>query len=270
MLALLIDGLNLVRRIHAAVPRESEPAPARSLDGVLDSIRRSVARALTQTGPTHAVCAFDGASPTWRHEIHPGYKRARPPLPEDLRAGMSRIHASIREQGVRTVSVDGFEADDVLATMARKIVEGGGKCVILSTDKSFCQLIATSLRVRNHFEERELDQTYVAERFGVRPDQLPTLLALVGERSSNVPGVAGIGTKTAARLIAEHGSLDAILAAAERTPGRAGLSLQSAHADARMSLQLMQLRTDVRIGVNLNELRHLPTDGEPIADRRGR
>lgn len=253
MKALLIDGLNLVRRIYAAVPDAQDTAAHQ--DGVLHSVTRSAQRALEQLDPSHALCAFDAPGPGWRHELLADYKANRPPMPAPLAELLPRIEAAFAQQGIKSVRVTGYEADDVLATIAVKIAANGGHAIILSTDKSMLSLLRAGISVRNHFDERDLDAQYVRKRFAVAPEQIATFLALVGESSQNVPGVKSVGAKTAAKLINEHGTLEAILQASKDMPGRLGEALRSAEADARLSLQLMTLKLDVHVGLNLNECR---------------
>jgi 5'-3' exonuclease len=253
MTALLIDGLNLVRRIYAAVP--GEEGTAAHQDGVLHSVERSAQRALTQSAPTHALCAFDASGPGWRHDLLPEYKANRPSMPAPLTQLMPKIEATFSNLGIKTVRVAGYEADDVLATIAVKIAANNGQAIILSTDKSMLSLLRPGIRVRNHFDDRDLDSEYVLKRFSVAPNQIATWLALVGESSQSVPGVKSIGAKTAARLINEYGTLDAILEAAADMSGRTGEALRNGADDARLSLQLMTLKVDVQVGMNLNECR---------------
>jgi 5'-3' exonuclease len=253
MTALLIDGLNLVRRIYAAVPGEEHTAAHQ--DGVLHSITRSAQRALDQLVPSHALCAFDAPGPGWRHDLLPDYKANRPPMPAPLVDLMPRIESAFEELGIKSLRVAGYEADDVLATIAVKIAASNGHAIILSTDKSMLSLLRTGIVVRNHFDERDLDAQYVQQRFDIAPDQIATYLALVGESSQNVPGVKSVGAKTAAKLIHEHHTLDTILSAARDMPGRLGEALRTCEADARLSLQLMTLKLDVQVGVNLKHCR---------------
>ena len=253
MKALLLDGLNLVRRIFAAVPGAEDVAAHQ--DGVLHSVTRSAQRALEQLEPSHALCAFDAPGPGWRHELLPDYKANRPPMPVALADLLPRIETAFEEIGIKSVRVAGYEADDVLATVAVRIAANNGHAIILSTDKSMLSLLREGISVRNHFDERDLDTQYVQQRFAVAPEQIATFLALVGESSQNVPGVKSVGAKTAAKLINEHGTLDAILDAARDMPGRIGEALRNGEADARLSLRLMTLKLDVHVGVNLNECR---------------
>lgn len=256
MLLLLIDGLNLIRRVHAAVPVSEDTAAYEST--VVESCLRSIRRALSAASPSHAVCAFDGAGESWRHQLHAGYKADRPAMPESLSALLPRIEAAIDQLGVRTVRVPSCEADDVIAAIAMRVAARGGEALILSTDKSMLSLLQAGIRVRHHFDDRELDAAYVQQRFGVVPAQLPTLLALVGERSLGIPGVPSVGAKTAARLIAEHGDLESILAASEQIAGRLGERLHQHANDARLSLRLSRLRTELQVGINLKDCRVAP------------
>lgn len=257
MKALLIDGPNLVRRIFAAVPG-ADDSPAH-LEGTLESTVHSLRRAIKEHLPTHAVCAFEAGGETWRHQMFADYKKDRPPMPEALESNLARIREAIDGLGIRSVSVAGVEADDVLATIAVKIAEHGGHAVILSTDKSLCQLAGERVRIRDHFAGRDLDEHYVLGKFGVRPADLACLLGLVGDKSLNVPGVTSIGVRTAARLIGAHGTLDRMLENAAGIPGRPGKALQSEADRARLSVALVKLKTDVEIGINLKDLR-LPSE----------
>lgn len=253
MKALLIDGLNLVRRVFAAVPGDQETIE--HFEGALDSTLQSLRRALNELTPTHAVCVFDGDGLTWRHRLHPDYKKDRPPMPDTLQANLHQVRSAIEAAGVRTIAVDGAEADDVIATIAVKIAARDGRVVILSTDKSMCQLISDRIQVRDHFGGRYLDRTYVKERFGASPSQLPLLLGLIGDKSLSIPGVTSIGARTAATLVSQFNSVEELLSSAEKIPGRPGKALQTETENARLSVTLMTLKTDIEIGINLNELR---------------
>lgn len=253
MKALLIDGLNLVRRVYAAVPGD-ESSPEH-FEGALESTINSIRRALDELAPTHAVCVFDAGGKNWRHEMFPDYKRNRPPMPEPLRLNLHRVEEAIENLGVRCVSVPNVEADDVIATVAVNIAAHDGHVVILSTDKSMCQLAGDRIRIRDHFAGRDLDGAYLKEKFGVTPSQLTCLLGLMGDKSLNIPGVKSIGARTAAKLINEHGTLEEMLANAKEIPGRPGKALSAEAAQARLSVALVRLKTDVKVGINLNELR---------------
>jgi 5'-3' exonuclease len=255
MRALLVDGLNLVRRIYAAVPGE-EGSPGH-FEGVLRSCRASLARALNAHPSSHAICVMDDSGRGWRHELFPGYKRDRPPMPAPLARGLGEIGTRFQEAGVPVISIPGFEADDVLATVARRIAEHDGAALILSTDQSMCQLLSPRIGVYDHFANRHFDVAYVHQRFGVSPARLPVLWGLAGVSSVGFPGVPSVGLKTAARLINEHGDLEAILHAASGMPGKLGAALRAGADSARLGQRLFTLRVDVRVGLNLRQLRYI-------------
>jgi 5'-3' exonuclease len=249
---LLIDGLNLIRRIYAAVP--GEQATKAHDDGVLDSCERSLNRAINQCSPTHAAIVFEAGSNTWRHRLHPPYKAGRKPMPDGLKALLPGIEAAFKTRGVGGLRVSEYEADDVVASVALRLV-AHLDVVIVSSDKGFLPLLNHGVRVRNHFEELDLTEDYVQTRFGVSSRLLPDYLALLGERAQGIPGVRGIGAKMAAKLVQTYGGLAAILAAAPDIPGRAGKALSEGEADAKLSLRLVSLRTDVEMGLKLSDFR---------------
>ncbi|HSF15108.1 MAG TPA: flap endonuclease Xni [Vicinamibacteria bacterium] len=242
---LVVDALNLIRRIYAATPADE---PSAHFDSALDACRQSLRRALNEFAPSHAVAVFDGEGPTWRHQRYDEYKAGRKPMPEPLRSELIRYRSAFSELGVASVDKPCIEADDVMATLAEKIAAHNGQATILSTDTAFCQLVSDRIRVWDHFNRRPLDAGYVAKKFLVRPEQLVDLWALAGSSTTHIPGVPGVGIKTAARLVTEHGDLDRVLGAAPSIGGRLGQNLQE-HADrARLSRELARLRTDLELG----------------------
>ena len=255
MRVLLIDGMNLIRRIYAGVPADANDV--RIDEDVLNAARRSLIRGLEQVAPTHALMACEARDKTWRHQLHPPYKADRKPMPEGLETLLPRIEAQFQALHVRAVRVPGYEADDVIASVAVRLKtrRPDVEVVVLSTDKGLLPLLDHGVRVRNHFEERELTETYVVERFGVPPSALPVYFALVGDRSQGIPGVRSIGAKTAAKLVQAYGGLDAILAASATLPARTATALRNGETDARLSLQLVSMRQDVDIGLNLSACR---------------
>ena len=251
---LIVDGLNLIRRVFAGVPQVEgeDPIPA-----VQIACLGSLTRAIRRQSPSHAVCVMDTDQPSWRHVKFPEYKATRSAMPEVLRNGLPLILNAFREVGVKSIQLDPYEADDVIATIAVRVSEADGQASILSTDKSLCQVLAPGIRIYNHFADAYLDESYVLERFGVTPAQLVTFQALVGERSLNVPGVHGIGKRTAAQLIHDHGELSAILSASQDMAGNIGTKLRTGAADARRALQILTLRTDLELGMNVKDFRML-------------
>ncbi len=207
---LLVDALNLIRRVYAAQP--GEDGPERAEEGRVACVQ-SLQRALREGSPTHAVAVFEGEGETWRHRLFAGYKAGHAPMPGALKQALPGYEESFARVGVRSFRLPGVEADDVIGTLATKIEQAGGRAVILSTDKVFLQLLSSLVAVRDHFKKTDLDRAWVLRRFGVPPERFADYLALTGDSGNGIPGVSGVGPKTAVRLITDFDSLDAALAA---------------------------------------------------------
>ena len=176
-------------------------------------------------------------------------------MPDDLRSVLGQIVSRFLAQGVGTVSVPGFEADDLIASIAQKVAEAGGRATVLSTDKSFCQLISNSVSVYDHFAAQDRDTEYVRQRFGVEPERLADLFALAGDSSLHIPGARGIGLRTAAKLLDDYGDLESILAAVGEIPGSRGRKIKDAKEAVMLAQRLVTLRSDVNVGTNLSQFR---------------
>ena len=170
MKALLIDGFNLIRRIYAAVPEPEQGADDKTrqqhIQGIISSISGSVTRALRFHQPTHCVIVFEQSGRTWRHRLFPDYKKKRSAMPTPLADAMNEIRQTLKKRGVASFEFTGFEADDVIATMASKIALSKGEVIILSTDRNHCQLLNDYIRVYDHFGQRYLDREVIFKRFG--------------------------------------------------------------------------------------------------------
>jgi protein Xni len=249
---LLVDALNLIRRVHAATPERDDTVPSQA---AVEAAVQSLRRALRETSPTHAVSVFDGKEPTWRHRLYAEYKAGRKPMPPELERDLDTYRERFLGLGVRSVDKPELEADDVIATLATKVAVRGGNAIILSTDTVFCQLLSDHIAVRDHFNKRDLDRDYVRQKWHVEPEQLVELWALAGSPTTHIPGVPKVGPKTAAKLLGEHGSLEAALAAAERLGGKLGETLGRNAEGARMSRELASLRRDFSLGWNLKSFR---------------
>lgn len=272
MKALLVDGLNLVRRIYAALPEgdgrpanaDHDPnADAARVATCLASSTDSLRRALNQHQPTHCLTVFDFGGRNWRHELFADYKKNRTPMPEPLRNGLAqfeRAFGAIGKLGVRCISLKGYEADDVIATVAAKTEQHGGQALILSTDRNYCQLLSANIKVFDHFGQRYLDDAMIEKKFQITPQQLPDLLSLAGDSGLSIPGIKTIGIRTAAKLLGDYASLEKILRAADAPANKIGGKLASklthGRDDARLAKILFTLKTDINLGINLNELRY--------------
>jgi len=249
---LLIDGLNLIRRIYAGQPDSGVQA---RIEAVTEQCVRAILKNLGKFSPSHAVLAMEYSRHNWRRKYMPSYKIDRPGMPAPLRKGLPELVQSIAEIGVREIAVDGFEADDIIATLARGVVSRGGQVIILSTDRLLCQLLNPLLQVYDHFGKQRLDEAFCRQRYGVESRHLVSYFALVGNHSLGIAGVAGVGPKKAANLIADYGELQQILDATDQLSGRTSKALRRHAGEARLAYRLFTLRENVHLGVNLSSFR---------------
>ncbi len=239
---LLIDGLNILRRCYEANPAADSVLKAESAaSAALQSMRRGV----REHKPTHCAVVFDAAGPNWRHAIYPAYKEHRQPMSEFLSDELMLMKERMHEAGWALMSLEGEEADDTIWGVTEAARDEGEDVVVLSTDKDLVRLAALGARIYNHFDRQWRDATWCQGRFGVQPEQLTDFLALMGDSVDGIPGVDSIGAKTAAKLLHEHGTLQAILDAAVggRIKGKGGERLVAQRDIALMSQQLAALRS---------------------------
>lgn len=249
---LAIDGLNIVRRVYEASPDEdSAEKAATALRHALSSFRNLLAA----HAPTHVLAAFDYGGPTWRHALYPRYREQRAPMPSYLRDALPGFHARLAEEGLHVVMIPEVEADDVIGTgVLRWLAEGRGEAIVATTDKDLHGLIAHGALVWDHFKGEWHDDAWVRNKFGVAPELLVDLLALMGDMTDGVPGVSKVGMKTAARLLNAYGGLDAVMAGAGILKTPIGERLRAERDILYLSRQLVELKTDVRLGVTWNML----------------
>lgn len=246
---LIIDALNLIRRIHAV---QGTPCQDRCV--------AALQQLLSHTQPTHVVAVFDDElrREGWRHQLLPDYKAGRPPMPEDLQREMPALQAAFRQAGVPCWSAEGDEADDLAATLAVKVAQNGYQATIVSTDKGYCQLLAPEIRIRDYFQKRWLDLPFIEQEFGVTPDKLPDFWGLAGIGSSKIPGVTGIGAKSARQLLQQFGSLEALYQQLDAVPDKWRKKLIEQREMAFISQRVATLRTDLNLNGNLKDLRLQP------------
>jgi protein Xni len=249
---LAIDGLNIVRRVYEASP---EPDSAEKADIALRHALSSFRKLLGAHSPTHVLAAFDHGGDTWRHQLYPRYREGRAPMPSYLREALPGLHDKLAGEGLPVVVIPGVEADDVIGTgVLRWLGEGRGDAIVASTDKDLHGLIAHGALVWDHFKGEWHDDAWVRNKFGVAPELLVDLLALMGDVTDGVPGVSKVGMKTAAKLLNAYGDLDAVMAGAGILKTPIGERLRAEREILYMSRQLVQLKTDVTLGVTWNML----------------
>lgn len=243
---LIVDALNLIRRIHAV---QGSPCAETCL--------HALEQLLVHSQPTHAVAVFDdeARSHGWRHQLLPDYKAGRPPMPDTLHDEIPSLRAAFEARGIRCWASEGDEADDLAATLAVKVAKAGHQATIVSTDKGYCQLLSPTVRIRDYFQKRWLDAPFIASEFGVNPQQLPDYWGLAGISSSKIPGVAGIGPKSATQLLSEFPTLEALYENLEAVPEKWRKKLVEHREMAFICRQVAQLKTDLTLDGNLQQLR---------------
>ncbi|WP_205438659.1 flap endonuclease Xni [Edwardsiella tarda] len=243
---LIVDALNLIRRIHAV-----QGSPCR------EACCAALRQLLGHTTPSHAVAVFDDddRADSWRHRLLPTYKAGRQAMPDSLVAEMDALRAAFATLGVACWQSPGNEADDLAATLADKVARSGHRVTIVSTDKGYCQLLSPQIQIRDYFQKRWLDLPFVRQEFGVEPQQLTDFWGLAGISSSKIPGVAGIGAKTAAALLAEFGSLEAIYQHLPQVADRWRPRLEEQREMAETCRRVATLQTTLSLHGNLQQLR---------------
>ena len=221
---LLVDGSSYLYRAYHAMPdlRGPDGVPTGAIHGMVAMLQR----ALKDVNPEHAVCVFDAKGPTFRDDWYPEYKAHRSPMPEPLVQQIEAIHEVVRLLGWPVLVVPGIEADDAIGTLARVAAESGHQVVISTGDKDLAQLVNAQVTLINTMSNERLDVAGVMAKFGVPPERIVDYLTLMGDTVDNVPGVEKVGPKTAARWIAEHGSLQGVIDAADGIKGAVGENLR--------------------------------------------
>ncbi|HET8899300.1 MAG TPA: DNA polymerase I [Rhodanobacteraceae bacterium] len=247
----LIDGSSYLFRAFHALPPLTNAAgePTGALYGVVNMLRSTLADA-----PDYAAFVCDAPGPTFRDALYPDYKANRPPTPEELRAQVQPMLAIVAALGFPVLRESGVEADDVIGTLAVSAAAAGMDVVISTGDKDFAQLVNERISLLNTMTATRMDAAGVMAKFGVRPEQIIDYLTLMGDSVDNVPGVPKCGAKTAAKWLAEYGTLDALIAAAGDIKGKIGENLRGALPQLALSKQLVTIKTDVTLPLTPAEL----------------
>jgi len=254
----LIDGTNYIYRAFYAIRglSNSRGFPTNAIYGFTNMLMKLC----NDWEPDYIAVVFDARGPTFRHEAYDQYKANRKAMPDELRPQIPHIKDIVRGFSIKVIEEQGVEADDVIGTLAKRCEQAGMKVVIASGDKDLMQLVSENVLMVDTMKDISYDVEGVRKRFGVEPDRVIDILGLAGDTSDNVPGVPGVGEKTALKLVKEFGSLEGVLENAGKIKGR-GLSekLKEFADQARMSRDLVTIRTDVPIDFDLEDFR----SGEP-------
>ena len=238
----LVDGSSYLYRAFHALPdlRTSRGEPTGAIRGVVAMLRRLV----EDGNPEYFAVVFDAPGKTFRDDWYPQYKANRSPMPDDLAAQIAPLHELIRAHGWPLLMIEGVEADDVIGTLVRRGEACGIDSVISTGDKDLAQLVTSGVTLVNTMSNEMLDEAGVAAKFGVRADQLLDLFTLTGDSIDNVPGVAKVGPKTAAKWLAQYGTLENVIAHADEIGGVVGENLRAALSWLPQGRRLLTVKTD--------------------------
>jgi DNA polymerase-1 len=255
---ILVDGSSyLYRAFHALPPlSNSRGEPTGAVHGVLNMLHKL----LRDYPGARLAVVFDAPGKTFRDDLFAEYKSHRPPMPDDLRAQIEPLLAIVTAMGLPLLRIGGVEADDVIGTLARSAAAAGRQVLISTGDKDMAQLVDGHVTLINTMNDTLLDRAGVKAKFDVWPEQIIDYLALVGDSSDNIPGIEKVGPKTAAKWLAQHPTLDELVAHAAEVPGKAGENLRAGLETLELSRRLATIRCDVELPPEAAALEARPAD----------
>jgi DNA polymerase-1 len=258
----LVDGSSYIYRAYYAIRHLSSPSghPTNAIYGFIQMLLKL----LKDYNPQHLAVVFDAGRTTFRTEMYPEYKANRAAMPDDLRVQMEPIREVVRGFNIPTLELQGYEADDIIGALAGRFAAQGGKVVVVTGDKDLMQIVTDHVTLLDTMKGKESGIPDVIERFGVPPELVIDILGLAGDSSDNIPGVPGIGEKTAAKLIQEFGSLDALLERADEVKGKNGEKLREFRDQALLSRRLATIECNVPLEVDLETLIAREPDQETL------
>ncbi len=266
----LVDGSAYIFRAYHALPpltRKSDGLPVGAVSGFCNMLYKLLTDMRDEHDPTHLAVIFDYSATTFRNEIYPEYKANRPEPPEDLRPQFPLVRDATRAFNVPCIEMEGFEADDLIATYARQVEADGGEAVIISSDKDLMQLVTDNVSMFDTMKNKHIGPGEVVEKFGLGPEHVIDIQALAGDSTDNVPGVPGIGVKTAAQLIEEYGDLETLLEKADGIKQKKRReNLIEFAGQARVSKELVTLKTDVPVTDEIAEFAMRDIDPEMLVE----
>ncbi|MBO9465910.1 DNA polymerase I [Tropicibacter sp. R15_0] len=266
----LIDGSAFIFRAYHALPpltRKSDGLPVGAVAGFCNMLQRYAEGQSGPDAPTHVAVIFDYSGKSFRNEMYDQYKANRPPAPEDLVPQFPLTRTATKAFSIACHEVEGFEADDIIATLACQAREAGGRATIVSSDKDLMQLVGDGVEMLDPMKNKRIDREGVHEKFGVGPERVVDVQALAGDSVDNVPGAPGIGIKTAALLINEFGSLEELLDRAEeiKQPKRRQTLIEK-REQIELSKRLVQLDCEMSLDFTLDDLEVQEPDPDKLLD----
>lgn len=259
---ILVDGSSYLYRAFHALPAlmNSKGFPTGAVYGMVNMLKRLIA----DYQPEYMAVVFDAKGKTFRDQLYTAYKATRKEMPNDLTQQILPIHEIIRAMGLPILAIDGVEADDVIGTLAIRAKEQGFQTIISTGDKDLAQLVDPHIMLINTMTNVKLDQAGVKAKFGVPPEGVVDYLTLVGDSSDNIPGVPLVGPKTASKWLQEYGTLDKLVAHANKIAGRVGENLRASFEQLPLVKSLVTIKTDIELPFSLSELKIKSPDQEAL------
>ncbi len=262
--AYLIDGSAFVFRAFYAIRQELTTSDGTPTNAVL-GFKNMLQKLMRQEQPDYLAVVFDERGPTFRHEADPTYKANRKRMPDELAVQLPLIHRLVEAHNIPKLSLQGYEADDIIGTLAHRLEAQGLDVVLVSGDKDFCQLVTPNVTLFDPMKDQRIGEAEVEERFGVEPARVIEVLGLMGDSSDNVPGVPGIGEKTAKKLLATYGTIEELLGRVDEIKQKKGRENLIEHAEsARHSRQQVTIHMDVPIDIGLDALKFEDPDTDAL------
>ncbi len=259
---ILIDGSSWLFRAFLALPPLTNAQGEAT--GAVFGMGNMLRRLLKDYAPEELCVIFDAPGETFRNRIYPAYKATRDETPEDLKRQYPLVVAMLEGMGIPVLAVPDVEADDVIGTLATRAAQRGQCVLIVTGDKDMAQLVTDDIHLLDTMKNRRLDPAGVVEKFGVPPGLIVDYLALMGDKVDNIPGIDGVGPKTAAKWLQEYGSMDAVIASADSVKGKIGEKLRAGMAALPLSKDLATIRCELELPITLDELRPKAPDTEAL------
>ena len=261
---ILVDGSSYLYRAYHALPplTNSKNQPTGAIKGVISMIKKI----LIDHPESPLAVVFDAKGKTFRHDMYSEYKANRPPMPEDLVQQIEPIHQIISLMGIKLIMITGVEADDVIGTLAEQARQKKLNAVISTGDKDMTQLVCENVSVVNTMSGELLDESGVLKKFGVGPELITDYLALIGDKSDNVPGVDKVGPKTAVKWLNEYSDIQGVKENSESIGGKVGENLRSSIEMLDLAHELVKIKTDVELELGIEDLARLEPDTEKLTE----
>lgn len=253
---LIIDAMNLIRRIYAVQEKQNKNSDF-ALSATNNTACNALQKIIRAHQPTHVICVFDSHQESWRHKLLPEYKQGRKPIPPALKAYLPQIQDAFYEMGIESLVTEEDEADDLIATLTHKVTSQQHRCIIVSTDKGFYQLLNAYSSIYDYFQSLHMDSYYIEHKLSLKIEQLIDFWAITGISSSNIKGVEGVGGKGALALLQTYQSVENMLQlTVTESSDKRLIKIQNQRDAVLLSKQLVSLQTQIQLGFNLKDLRY--------------